>query len=55
MPLVLAKFGSIRFGKRSLRYIRRCLLWNNLENSFKISKSAKEFRGQILRWDGPAC
>ncbi len=31
------------------------LLWTNLENAFKLSKSAKEFRCQILRCDGPAC
>ncbi len=30
-------------------------LWNNLENAFKLSKSAKEFRWQILGWEGPAC
>ncbi len=27
----------------------------NLENYFKLSKSAKEFRCQILKWDEPAC
>ncbi len=32
---------------------RKC--FNNLENTFKLSKSVKEFRGQILRWNGPLC
>ncbi len=48
MPLELPTFGSVRYGKRSYSY-EGALLWNNLENTFKVSKSAKELRCQILR------
>ena len=54
MPRVVPKLRSVRYGKRSFSY-EGSLLWSNLENAFKLSKSAKEFRCQILRWDGPAC
>ncbi len=54
MMLVLPKLRFERYGKRSFSY-EGVLLRNNFENSFKLSKSAKEFRCQILKWDGPAC
>ncbi len=54
IPLVLPKFNSVKFGKRSLNY-EGVFLWNNLENTFKLSKSVKEFKGQILTWNGPLC
>ncbi len=47
-PLVLPTFRSVRYGKRSFSY-KGTLLWNNLENAFTLSKSAKEFMCQILR------
>ncbi len=54
MSLVLHKVRSVRYGNTSFSY-EGALLWNNLKNAFKLNKSAKEFRCQILRWDGPAC
>ncbi len=54
MPLVVPKFNSVKFGKRTLNY-EGLFLWNNLENTFKLSKCVKEFKGQILRWNGPFC
>ncbi len=56
MPLVVPKFSSVKFDKltTSLNY-ENVFLWNNLENTFKLSKSAKEFKGQILKFNGPLC
>ncbi len=50
MPLVVPKFKTVKFGKRSLSY-DGAFLWNILENSFKLS----DFKCQILKWDEPPC
>ncbi len=54
MTLVVSKFNSVKFGKRSFSY-EGVFLWNNLENTFKLSKYVKLVKGQILRWNGPLC
>ncbi len=54
MPLVVLKFNSVKFGKGSLNY-EGVFLWNNLENTFKLSTSVKGFKGTILKWIGPLC
>lgn len=57
MPLVVPKFNSVKFGKRSLSYMYEgVFLCNNFENTFKLSIfSVKEFKSQILEWNGPLC
>ncbi len=54
MPLVVPKFKSVKFGKRSRSY-EGAFLWNILGNSFKLSESLSDFKRQILKWDGPPC
>ena len=41
----------LNYGKRNFS----CEGILEVENAFKLSKSAKEFRCQIYNWNGPAC
>ncbi len=48
---MVPKFNSVKFGKRILTY-EGVFSWYNLENIFfKFSKSEKEFKGHVLRWN----
>ncbi len=52
--IAVPECNSVKFGERSFNY-EGVFLCNNLENTYKLSKSVKEFKGQILRWNGPLC
>ncbi len=54
MPLVVLKFKSVKFGKRSLSY-DGAFLWNTIGNSFKLNEPLSDFKRQTLNCDGPPC
>ena len=46
--------NSQRYGINSLSF-RGSLLWNALSDEVKLTTSAKNFKKEILHWDGKNC
>ena len=52
--LLVSKFGTIYYGKKSLSYLSP-VLWNTLDNDIKLCNVLTVFKKRVKFWKHPTC
>ena len=52
--LIIPKVKTVSNGYQSISF-RAAIIWNQLQNKYKIATSVKQFKTIIKNWDGEGC